>query len=359
MSNTRPTLDETRRVLVARVIRACLGLAGVIAIGTCGYVALGGGRWSWADAVFMTVITLSTVGYGELPGLAEVPGGRWFTVGLILVGSGVLLYAMSSVTAFIVEGDLQGILRRRAMDRRIDGLREHVILCGLGATGGHVAAELHASGTRYVAVDLHPDKVDRMSREHGIEPLLVHGDATEESVLERAGIHRAAGLIAALTDDRDNLFLTFTARAMNPQLRIVAKAVEPDNEPKIRRAGADEVINPTWLGGVRMVGAMHSPAVVRFMDEMIRDRSDPHRVEEFTVGEASPVAGRRLREAGLRAHGDALVLGVRSVGGRLRYNPAGDEVLVPGDTLLVLARTDAWADLDQLLTGRESDFRFR
>lgn len=352
MSGAGSPLDETRRALVARVVRACLGLGGVMALGTCGYVALGEGRWSWADALYMTVITLSTVGYGELPGFDEVPAARWFTVALILVGTGVLLYAMSAVTAFIIEGDLQGILRRRAMDRRIDALRDHVILCGLGSTGGHVAAELHANGTRYVAVDLRAEKLGRIAREHGIEPLLVEGDATEESVLERAGIHRAAGLIAALTDDRDNLFLTFTARAMNPRLRIVTKAVEPDNEPKIRRAGADQVINPTWLGGVRMVGAMHSPAVVRFMDEMIRDHADPHRVEEFTVGERSTVAGRPLREAGLRAHGDALVLAVRSAQGTLRYNPPGDAVLTPGDTLLILARTDRWAELDALITGR-------
>lgn len=237
------------------------------------------------------------------------------------------------------------------MDRKIDALTDHVILCGLGKTGGHVASELSVNHTLYVAVDLSPGKLERIGQEHGLTPLFVQGDATEESVLLRAGIKRAAGLIAALTDDRDNLFLTFTARAMNPELRIIAKAVEPDNEPKIRRAGADEVINPTWIGGVRMVGALLNPAVVRFMDEMVRDRVDPHRVEEFRILEGSPIAGKALRDAGLREHGEALVMAVRGPDGRLVYNPRGDSVIQPGHTLMVLVRASAYAELERALTG--------
>lgn len=338
--------------LIRRVLRALAAFVIVLGFGTTGYVALGQGRWSWADSLYMSVITLSTVGYGEiLAGMDAVPGARGFTMALILLGSGVLLYATSALTAFVVEGDLRGVLRRRAMEREIDGMSGHVILCGLGSTGGHVAEELAANGTPFVAVDLHPEKLDRVHLEHGLRPLFLRGDATEESVLVRAGIHRAVGLIAALTDDRDNLFLTFSARMVNPNLRIVAKAVEPDNEAKIRRAGADDVINPTWLGGVRMVGAMLNPAVVRFMDDMLRDRRDPHRVEEFRIGASSPLAGRTLREADLRRFGDALVIATRDSDGSLRYNPDGDTRLDVGLTLLVFARAKDWAALAAAVSG--------
>ncbi|MEZ4317666.1 MAG: potassium channel protein [Myxococcota bacterium] len=347
-----PPADPLRLVL-GRAVRAVVLFAAVVGTGVVGYLWLGGGRWTAADALYMSVITLSTVGYGEvLPDMEQVPGARAFTMALILCGTGTLLYLTSALTAFVVEGDLQGGLRRRMMKNKLDALRDHYVLVGLGATGGHVAAELESSGQPYCVVERNPDKLERFHEEWGKEPLHVIGDATDEDVLLRAALDRAAGLIAALTDDRDNLFVVFTARAMKPDLRIIAKTVDPANQPKMKRAGADAVVSPALIGGARMVSALLRPDDVGFLEDMLRDHADPHRVEEIRIPEGSPVAGKSLQEAGIRRHSDALVMAVREAGGHVRYNPSAGFVLVPGLTLVVLVRA---ADIQALRADLGAD----
>ncbi|MCB9673922.1 MAG: potassium channel protein [Alphaproteobacteria bacterium] len=328
------------RLVTQRALRAIGLFGGVVGVGVVGYLWLGQGRWTAGDALYMSVITLSTVGYGEtLAGMDEVPGARGFTMALILCGTGTLLYLTSALTAFVVEGDLQGGLRRRIMSRRIEAMHGHTVLVGLGATGSHVATELRETGREFVVVERNPEKVDRVREEwQGIEPLYIIGDATDEDVLRRAGLERADGLIAALTDDRDNLFVVFTARAMKPELRIIAKTVDPQNRAKMERAGADAVVSPALIGGTRMVSAMLRPYEVGFFDEMMRDHADPHRIVEIEIPNGSPAIGKTLNEAGVRMHSDALVMAVRDRHGHLRYNPSAGFVIESGLTLVVLVR---------------------
>ncbi len=338
-----------RRAMAGRIVGAAAVFFGMLVAGVAGYTWLGAGRWTVGEALYMTVITLSTVGYGEiLEGLDQVAGARAFTMVLILAGSGGMLYLTSTVTAFIVEGDLRGVLQRRRMKNTIRALSGHVIVAGCGATGSSVVAELTRQGRPLVVVESDPTKLERLSRECGLSPPYVIGDATVETVLEEAGIERASGLVAALSDDRDDLYLVFTARHMNPALQIVAKTVDPANGKKMERAGADFVVSPSSLGGLRLAAAIERPSVMRFLDAMSNDAVDPHHIDEVRLTEESPVVGKRLDESGIREHA-ALVLAVRHPDGSYVYNPPTDTVLRPGQTLILLVRMENHPDLLELL----------
>jgi voltage-gated potassium channel len=340
-----------RVAMAQRIVSAGGMFAFVLSVGVVGYVLLGEGRWSWFDALYMTVVTLSTVGFAEtLPGIAEVTGARWFTMLLIVAGSGVVLYLTSSVTAFIVEGDLRGAWRRRRMDNQIDALSGHVVVCGCGATGSSVVRGLVEQGREVVVIEGDEAKLHRLAAETGITPLYIVGDATAETTLEAAGIRRATGLVASLTDDRDDLFLVFTAREMNPALRIVCKAVDEKNSAKMERAGADYVVSPSALGGQHLATALGRPSILRFLEAMASDAVDPHHIDEVLLEEGSPLVGVPLAEAGIRDRG-ALVLAVRSERGAHRYNPPGDTVLAAGQTLVLLVELAHHEELLDYLRG--------
>jgi len=294
----------------------------------------------------MTLITLSTVGFGELlPGMADIDGARMWTLLLILLGSGSLVFFVSSFTAFIVEGDIQGTLRRRHMQNRIDQLRDHFIVVGVGATGIHVAGELHASKVPFVVVETRDERLDAASELFGPDVLWVKGDATVDSVLEQAGIMRAKGLAATLREDKDNAFVTITARALNPKLRIVAKVTEDSAETKLKRAGADTIVSPSFIGGMRLASELVRPSVVQFLDRM---RSQDLRVEEVPIPDGSSLLGAALRDTGIRNQTNVLVLAVREPDGSYSYNPGPTFLLAAGQTLVVLCRTE---DLNQLRKG--------
>jgi voltage-gated potassium channel len=262
---------QSRRGAYGRLISAAGVLAGVVVVGATAYYSVGDGRWSWFDCFYMTIITLSTVGFAEtLEGMNEMPEARGVTLTLIVLGSGTLLYFISSLTALIVEGDLQGILRRRGMQRAIGTLNKHVIVCGIGTTGWHIATELRAVGVPFVVVDTNRERLDELNEEFEEGLLYVHGDATDDHVLELAGVERARGVISALNDDKANLFVTISARALNPTARIVAKSIEPSTERKLRRAGADAVVAPNYIGGVRLFSEMVSPKTVAFLDRIVQ-----------------------------------------------------------------------------------------
>jgi len=300
----------------------------------------------------MTVITLSTVGYGEvLPGMQDMTFARVWTVGLIVLGSGTLLYFVSTLTAIIVEGDLGGILRRNRMQQRIDRLEGHIIVCGVGTTGIHVVEELRSIGTQFVVVDNDGERLARLVEEGFPALLYVVGDAAEDHVLQRAGIARAKGVVAALHDDPSNLFVTVTARALNPKLRIVAKAVEPSAGSKLLRAGADSCVSPNQIGGLRLVSEMVRPRVVQFLDQMLRDKDKNLRIDEITIPVGSSLAGRALRDSELRRHADVLVIAIRDVEGKYVYNPGPATTLEPGITLIVLAKATDLAPLRLLVAA--------
>jgi voltage-gated potassium channel len=295
----------------------------------------------------MTVITITTVGFGELPHLARVPGGRVFTVGVLLAGLGVAAYFISALTTYFIEGEFTKERTRRRMSRALDEIRDHIIVCGIGTTGVHCVEELVWTKWPLVAVDRDAAKLERL-QELSINMIpTVLGDATEDDVLERAGIRRAKGIVAALTDDKDNLFIVVSARQLNPSLRIIAKGVEIAAAEKLKRAGADSVVNPAFIGGVRMVSEMIRPQVVEFLDLMLRDKDKNLRIEEVVVPKGSPLVGKPIFEAQIRRHTNLLVVAVRepppapSQPGRFVYNPGPETLIAENMTLVVLGETES------------------
>jgi voltage-gated potassium channel len=337
--------------LMRRLYTAAALLFAVVIAGSVGYHFIGAGNWSWFDCVYMTVITLSTVGYGEvLSGMDKVPYARLWAIGQIVLGSGTLLYFVSTFTAFLIESDIQGAIRRNRMQKRIDGLSDHVVVAGVGATGIYLVEELLSTKTPFVAIDEDEARLVRAAKDIGSELLYVVGDATDDHVLEQAGIRRAKALAATLSEDRDNVFVCVTARSINPNLRIVARATESNAEAKLKRAGADASVSPSAIGGMRIASELIRPNVVVFLDQMLRGRDPTLRIEEVCIPDHSSLIGTALQHTGIRRDTDVLVLAVRYPDGTFRYNPGPDLILQPGVTLVVLARTD---DVIKLRRGIE------
>jgi voltage-gated potassium channel len=233
------------------------------------------------------------------------------------------------------------------MNRVLDEIRDHIIVCGVGTTGVHVVEELVWTKWPLVAVDRDPVKLDRLQElTPDLLPTVV-GDATEDETLERAGIRRARGIVAALTDDKDNLFIVVSARQLNPQLRIIAKGVDMQASEKLKRAGADSVVNPAFIGGVRMVSEMIRPQVVEFLDLMLRDKDKNLRIEEVVVPKGSPLVGKPMFAAQIRQHTNLLVVAVREPAasgaepGRFVYNPGPETLIVENMALIVLGETES------------------
>jgi len=316
--------------LERRLMLAAATLGGVVVVGVVGYMIIE--RWSLLEAAYMTVITLASVGFMEVHPLSA--GGRVFTIFLILGGMGTLLYGISSATAFIVEGELKDILRRRKMEKKIAALHGHYIVCGVAGVGRYVVEEMRGAMRQLVVVD---EDLRRLEALPAGELLWVQGSPTADGVLRAAGIERAAGLVSALDTDKDNLFLVLTARNLAPQLRIVALAVEEESSRKLRVAGADEVVSANRIGGLRIASVMIRPAAVTFLDRMLRPSGQALRVEELTVGQGSAAAGRRLSEVEALREAKALVLARRPSGSEdYQHNPPADAVLGAGDTLVMM-----------------------
>lgn len=313
-----------------------LGLVvGVILAGTVGYRLIVGG--SWFDCFYMTMITLSTTGYGEtLPGLSESPAGRAFTVVLLVVGMGLVVYVISLSTAFLVEGQLAHLWRKRKMERAIDHMKDHVIVCGVGTTGVEIVAELHEVGIPFVAIEGDVGHIEKAKARCDFN--YIAGDATLENVLREAGIERARGLITVLPNDKDNLYVTFLARQLNPGLRIVARGIEPAGRERLLRAGASSVVFPNHIGGLRMASELLRPHVVGFLDRMLRPGDETWRIEEVEVTASSPVVGRKLGELDVEGRVGLPILALVAEDSRdIVYYPTKDTVLHEGSRLVVMA----------------------
>ncbi|UJR85933.1 potassium channel family protein [Sandaracinus amylolyticus] len=333
--------SDQSAVLRGRLLYASAWLVVVVIVGASGYHAIGHERWGWGDCVYFTIITLSTVGYGEtLDGFNNVPYARIWTIGLIVLGSGTLLYFISALTALIVEGDLQGALRRNRMTSKLNQLKDHYIVCGAGTTGIHVIEEFLSSHQAFCVIDTNELRLLELAERFGTDRFLyIVGDASDDETLNAAGIERAVGLVAALHEDKDNLFVTVTASSLNPKLRIVAKAVEVSARAKLMRAGAKAVVSPTQIGGMRLASEAIRPKVVEFLDLMLRDPKKNLRIEEVSIPEGSAIVGCELRQTEIRRKSKVLVIAVRSEDGRYEYNPAPEHRLDAGSTLIVLAET--------------------
>jgi len=320
-------------------------ILGLILAGSTGYYLLFHGEHPFLDCLYMTVISLSTVGYGEVLPVRSTPAVQMFTMGLIVFGVGILGYSVTNLSAYVLEGRLGGDLRRKRMEKMIAALDRHVIVCGAGDTGIYVVQELVRCGTPVVVVDTDEHRLEACRR-MGEFPVLA-GDAADDAVLRAAGVERAAGLVASLASDRDNLFLVVSAQMLNPSLRIVAKAHDGALEAKMRRAGANAAVSPNYIGGMRIASEVIRPHAVEFLDAMLRQGSGTFRVSEVEVAKGGGMEGRTLRELNLSAKRAIQVLALREAGAPgFLYNPPADTRLAAGQVLVVLGELDRIAGLN-------------
>jgi len=328
-----------------RLLWASVILFVIVVVGTLGYWLIGERQYSVMDAFYMTFITIATIGYGEIVDLSGNPGGRLFTVFISIAGIGVLAYVATNVTAFLVEGELKDSFRRRKMENRAKNYKEHYLVCGLGSVGSHVVNELDATGRPYVVIDVNGKDSERIL-ESSKSTTFLEGDATDNDVLLKAGISRAKGLFAVTDDDNQNLVICLTARQINPALRIVARCNEPKNTNKLTRAGADAVVSPGLIGGMRIASEMIRPTVVSFIDIMLRDREKNLRVEEVTVPDS--FQGKTISDLGLKKYHHLLLLAVKSNQDWI-YNPQDSHIIGPKNTLIIMTDVDGREDLERVL----------
>ena len=307
-----------------------LGLAAtLLASGTIGYMLIEG--WGWHDAFFMTVITLSTVGYGEVRPLTEL--GETFTIVLILLGVGGVAYTFSTLADYIVAGELNGFLRRQRMMRDINKLRNHYIICGYGRVGQQVARGLRANNYDVVVIDIVDEHIGDFEEE-GI--YYVIGDAASDPVLQQAGIEHASGLCTCLPSDATNVFVVLSARTFNQNLFIISRGNLPESERKLRIAGASQVINPYTITGHRMAAQLLHPSVVEYLDVIMRAGDLELRIEELKISETSSMNGKSLLECNVRGDTGVNVLAIRRHDGRLYTHLPADFRLSADDILIGL-----------------------
>ncbi len=337
---TRGRERLTYSALVEPLRRVQLGasaLALVLVAGTAGYLVLG---MTLLDATYQTVTTISTVGFREVEPLSGA--GKAFTILLILVGVGTALYTFTVLLEALVEGHLGHLLGRRQMEREISGLRGHVIVGGWGRVGRVLADYVERSGEKVVVIDRDPDRIGTIPYLH------VVGDVTEDDVLRQAGIERARVLVAAVDTDADNLYMTLSSRSLRSDLLIIARARTDAAEAKLRRAGADRVVNPQRIGGDRMAAFALQPHVVDFLEVVMHDGSLEFRLEEVLVPAGSAIAGKTLRAAQIRDRTGAMILAIRHPDGDFATNPGPDTVIEPDHVLIAIGTAAQQTDLAQL-----------
>jgi voltage-gated potassium channel len=317
----------------------------VIVVGTLGYVEIEG--WDLWDAFYMTIISVTTVGYREVHEMSRV--GEAWTVLVLLAGVATLFYTASIVMALVVEGGLSGHLGRRWFNRMLHDLENHFIICGYGRIGAIIAEEFRKQGVPYVVVDRRPERVHEVL-EHG--GLAVEADASREDVLTRVGIHRARGLIAAVSTDAENVYTVLSARVLRPDLFIIARVENEDAEAKLRRAGADRVISPYLLGGIQMAATALRPAVVDFMRLATTSERLDLAAEQVEISQHAPFVGRTLREANFRQAFGVIVVAIKRADGHMQFNPEPDDIVQAGDQLVALGNPSQLRALEETAAHR-------
>jgi voltage-gated potassium channel len=315
---------------VARIRRALLGLAFVMVCGTTGYLLFG---FTFIDALYQTVTTVTTVGFREVHPIDSV-GEKLFTMALVLAGVGTAFYTFGVSLEGLVEGHLRAERERRRMDRTLDKLKGHVIVCGWGRVGRACADYASREGTPVVVIDRNSDRLVDLPH------LAVVGDVTDDAILKKAGVLRARALVAALETDADNVYVTLSGRALRPDLVIIARARTESSEPKLLRAGADHVVNPQRLGGGRMAAFAVQPHIMDFLDVVMHDGSLEIRIEEATVASGSRLSGATLADAGVLERTGAQLLAVRTTDGSFHTNPPPSTCIQAGDVLIAIGTAE-------------------
>lgn len=314
----------------------------IFCLGVTGYMRVEG--WSFFDSLYQVVITLSTVGFQEVYPLSRQ--GRIVTMLLIVSGVGSFAYLVGAFTQILVEGRLQQFLGRRRMQKIIDGLTKHVIICGYGRIGSIVAQEIQTENVPCVIVENNTDVVAQLA-EQGIP--YVAGDATADEVLLSAGLLRAKTLVAALSQESANVYVTLTARQLAPRIRIVARADATDHTQRLQRAGADQVLVPHLYGGVRMAQSVLRPTVTSFLELTDRGGAIDLQMEELLVNETSDIVNKNLIEARIRPRFNLIVIAVKKASGEMIFNPQPQSVLEAGDTMILVGKQDGLDGLREIL----------
>ena len=325
-----------------RLLPALIMLFVVVIVGTIGYRLIE--SWSFLDSLYMVIITLFTVGFQEVHALS--PLGKLFTIVIIVAGVGVAVYAGTQLVEIIIEGEILGYSRRKKMDKKIKDMKNHYIICGYGRTGHQVGAEFDAARVPYVVVD----------RKQGIEEQLgprnipyIVGDITSDENLIKAGIKAARGLITTADSDVANLYVTLSARVLNPNLYIVARASEIETENKLVMAGANRVIAPYYISGKRMAALATRPVTSDFLDMVMHGESLEFSLNEVTIPDNSPLINKTISEAEIRHKSGALVLAIRRADGTFDLQPDSSSPIAKGDTFVVIGTQEQAVELDKML----------
>ena len=330
-------MDRTANLVIVVLLAVLL-----VGLGTGGYMVIE--DWTILDSLYMTVITLSTIGYGEVNPVSQP--GRIFTLFLIILGVGFFLYVIGNVVQFLVEGRIRLILGRHKLDKQISHLNNHYIVCGYGRMGRAFCRYLIQKGLKFVVVEKNEDRIPVMNTDH---VLYVAGEATNEENLLTAGINRASNLIATLGSDADNVFLVLLAKGLNPELYVVARASQNASKKPLNTAGADVVVSPFDIGARRMAHAILRPNVIRFLEFAFADESTDIHIEEISVAESSELANVTLLESGIRQSYDLIILSIIKKGGDMLFNPSASTTIGAGEKVIAVGSIDSLRRLEETL----------
>ena len=330
-------MNSTKHVLMAIIFSIA-----IVAIGTSGYMVIEG--WSFLDALYMTVITYSTVGYGEIHAISEL--GRLYTIFLIFLGVGFFLYVAGAVIQFMVEGKIRTVMGRRKLDKKINHLKNHYIVCGYGRIGRVICDTLKKSPIELVVIENNEQLVPEMDTDN---VLYLRGDASDESLLLKAGIQRAKGLVAVLGTDAENVFLVLTARQLAPKLIITARASDMDARKKIRAAGADIVESPYEMGATRMAQRITRPTVTTFLDLAFGSESTDIQMEEIPITPGSSLHDVMLKDSGIRQNFNLIIIAIKKQDGKMIFNPSFEARITSGDTVIAVGESENLQNLEKIL----------
>jgi voltage-gated potassium channel len=335
---------ETRPLGPRQVIRGFVILLAVLAFGTGGYMLLE--EWRFLDALYMTVITITTVGYREVIPVSEK--GRIFTIFIIFSGMGIIAYILGIVAQAMIDFQVRSIIGRRRLGMKIKSMKDHYIICGYGRIGKIIGRDLLASKISMIVID---NEADIHSTMEDANIPFIHDDATSEDVLVEAGIQRAKGLVSVVGSDADNLFITMTARGLAPGLFILARAEQEHTEKKLIRAGANRVVLPYLIGGQRMAQTLIKPAVTDFLEFTVHNQEMGLEMAELEVGKGSDLDQLALIDSGIRQKFDVIIVAIRKNSGEMGFNPSSTTRIEAGDTLIALGKSKDIEELATILSG--------
>ncbi len=313
----------------------------LIIIGIFGYKLIE--KWKLLDSIYMTIITITTVGYGEIHSLST--NGKIFTIIFILSGVIILAYAIGSLSELIIEDEIRKIFGRRKLEKKIAKLKNHYIICGYGRMGKVICDELDEESVPFIVIEKDENVIDLIDSKNF---LYIKGDATLDEILIKAEIKRAKGLVAVTSSDAENLYITLTAKNINPRLKVIARTIEDGADVKLKMAGADMVFSLYQIGGMKMAQAILRPAVLNFIEIITQRKSMELLIEEVTVNNSSPLAGKTLRNSGIRQELGVIIIAIKKNSGEMLFNPIPDTLIEANDKLLALGEKKNLKKLERI-----------